>query len=100
MTRMARVSSSYRLPESSSSRAMIGHSRPIRNTSLLSIDAAAIRASPPPKSTLRRGSGSNPVAVRRYSMNTELPISRNRPQSQFWWQCGPKAGSCATSGKR
>ena len=69
--------------------ATIGQSKLIRNTSGLSMEAAAIRASPPPKSTLRRGSGANPVSVRTYSMNTELPISRYRPQSQFWWQCAP-----------
>ena len=79
---------------------MIGQSRLIRNTSLESIEAAAILARPPPKSTFLRGSGSKPVSVRRYSMNTELPISMNRPQSQFWWQCAPKAGSWSTCGNR
>ena len=75
MTRIATVSSSYVLPDSSCSCSMIGQSRLIRKTSGLSIDAAAMRASPPPKSTFLRGSGAKPVSVRWYSMNTELPIS-------------------------
>ena len=37
--------------------------------------AMASRSRPPPKSTFRWERASNPSDVRRYSMNTELPIS-------------------------
>ena len=52
-------------------------------------DAAASRSSPPPKSTLFLGSGCTPLSVFTYCINTELPISRNRPQSQFTWHGSP-----------
>ena len=37
--------------------------------------AMEIRSRPPPKSTLRCGSSSNPSSVRLYCMKTEFPIS-------------------------
>src|SRR5260370_30792074 len=55
--------------------ATIGERTSMRNTSGLSATAMASRCRPPPKSTLWRGNCVNPVSVRRYCMNTELPIS-------------------------